>query len=524
MHPTEDHTMKSARTTALAIHGLALATAAALGCAPPPDAEPPPPPGDGTQISTQEQGVTNSISVANEFGTVKVVSTDTAKGIDRNNPFFKSLGANGRSCESCHKVENAMGISADNIRKIFDRTQGLDPIFRTNDGSNAPTGPFARTSTVEERKASFSMLVDHGVIRVGEPVPEGADFTVAVRDPYGFASAAELSLFRRPLPSVNVFFLPLVMWDGRESEAGRGAVRDALINQADDATTGHAQRATSLDRRTREQIADFQLNLFAAQGTSKLVGTLTTSGCPTCDRSRGGPTFLSKLVSIPSPGGEEQGGFPVFGPGVNDSFAPGFKNISFTVFEPWESDNFFPDPADVVATNNNNNTDMTQLNRNRGDIGDGENIFYTKPIKITGVAGLNDVLDQPVVMGFCTTCHDTPDVGNNSLPRLFDIGIAHADGNPLFTADFPVYTITSKTDSEQRIRVTDPGMALRTGKFQDVGRFKVPVLRGVGSRAPYFHNGQARTLTDVLHFYNQRFQIGFTDEEIRKVVLFLQQV
>jgi cytochrome c peroxidase len=27
-------------------------------------------------------------------------------------------------------------------------------------------------------------------------------------------------------------------------------------------------------------------------------------------------------------------------------------------------------------------------------------------------------------------------------------------------------------------------------------------------RAPYFHNGSARTLLDVVNFYNQRFNIG----------------
>lgn len=39
---------------------------------------------------------------------------------------------------------------------------------------------------------------------------------VAVDDPYHFASAAERSLFRRPLPSTNLKFDSAVMWDGRE--------------------------------------------------------------------------------------------------------------------------------------------------------------------------------------------------------------------------------------------------------------------------------------------------------------------
>jgi cytochrome c peroxidase len=128
-----------------------------------------------------------------------------------------------------------------------------------------------------------------------------------------------------------------------------------------------------------------------------------------------------------------------------------------------------------------------------------------------------------VVDGFCTTCHNTPDVGTHSRPRLFDTGVADASGaNPLFTSDFPIYTFRRKSDGFQR-SVTDPGLALRTGKFNDLGRFKVPSLRGLGARAPFFHNGSAKTLTDVLNFYNRRFNIGFTADEIRKVVRFLEQ-
>jgi cytochrome c peroxidase len=101
--------------------------------------------------------------------------------------------------------------------------------------------------------------------------------------------------------------------------------------------------------------------------------------------------------------------------------------------------------------------------------------------------------------------------------------VANAAGNnPLFTSDFPIYTFRRKSDGFQR-SVTDPGLALRTGKFNDLGKFKAPSLRSLGSRAPFFHNGSAKTLNDVVNFYNQRFNIGFTTEEIRKVVLFLQQ-
>jgi cytochrome c peroxidase len=486
-----------------AVLGLA---ASGLACDQPPDDE---------AVDRLEQAVTTTSTFSDPFGTVQVFSTASA-GIDTANPFFQNLGTNGRTCNSCHKLENSLGISVAKIQSIFNATSGQDPIFRINDGSNAPTGFYANTSTLSARQTSFSMLLNHGTIRVGEPMPTSADFRlVAVQDPYFFASAAELSLFRRPLPSVNMAFAPHVMWDGRESEGGRTGVRDALMHQANDATLGHAQASKPLTSTQQAQIADFQLTLFSAQSRGSLVGALDVAGCTTdadgapCAPARGNAPNLAKLLTVGSPGGD-QGSFGRFAIGINDPFASEFRNVSFTPFDPWEPDVFPP-------------SDTSTLTKNRGEIGEGENIFYTKPINISGVAGFNDVLGKPVVAGFCTTCHNTPDVGMHSKPRFFDTGVANASGaNPLFTSDFPIYTFWRNSDSSPR-SVTDPGQALRTGKFNDLGKFKTPSLRGLGARAPYFHNGSAKTLTDVVNFYNTRFGIGFTSEEIRKVVLFLQQ-
>jgi len=46
-------------------------------------------------------------------------------------------------------------------------------------------------------------------------------------------------------------------------------------------------------------------------------------------------------------------------------------------------------------------------------------------------------------------------------------------------------------------------------------------LRGLAARAPYFHNGSAATLMDVVNFYDQRFSIGFTDQQKQDLVNFL---
>ena len=57
---------------------------------------------------------------------------------------------------------------------------------------------------------------------------------------------------------------------------------------------------------------------------------------------------------------------------------------------------------------------------------------------------------------------------------------------------------------------TDPGRALISGKCADIGKFKGPILRGLTSRAPFFHNGSGTTLKTVVDFYNDRFNMNLS--------------
>jgi cytochrome c peroxidase len=148
----------------------------------------------------------------------------------------------------------------------------------------------------------------------------------------------------------------------------------------------------------------------------------------------------------------------------------------------------------------------------------GETLFNSKPIRITGVKGLNDDLNVPVLQGTCTTCHDTPQAGDHSIPAPLDIGLTDASRR---TPDLPLYTLQNKQTGEQ-IQTTDPGRALVTGKWKDIGRFKGPILRALATRAPYFHNGSASDLGAAVDFYNQRFGIGLTDDEKDDLVTFLR--
>ena len=89
------------------------------------------------------------------------------------------------------------------------------------------------------------------------------------------------------------------------------------------------------------------------------------------------------------------------------------------------------------------------------------------------------------------------------------------------TTDLPLYTLTNNTTHDVR-QTTDPGRALVTGKWADIGKFKGPILRGLAARPPYFHNGSAATLDDVVSFYNGRFLLGLSVQEHADLVAFLQ--
>ena len=123
-----------------------------------------------------------------------------------------------------------------------------------------------------------------------------------------------------------------------------------------------------------------------------------------------------------------------------------------------------------------------------------------------------------MLQGTCTTCHDTPSAGNHSIPAPLDIGLTDLSRR---TPDLPLYTLRHTQPPFETVQTTDPGRALITGKWKDIGRFKGPILRAVATRAPYFHNGSAANLSEVLDFYNQRFEIGLTDDERADLIAFL---
>ncbi|MES9978763.1 MAG: cytochrome-c peroxidase, partial [Candidatus Thiodiazotropha sp. 6PLUC5] len=98
----------------------------------------------------------------------------------------------------------------------------------------------------------------------------------------------------------------------------------------------------------------------------------------------------------------------------------------------------------------------------------------------------------------CTACHNGEAVGGNSFQKM---GLVEA--------------YKTKSSAE--------GLSGVTGKDADRFKFKVPTLRNVEMTYPYFHDGEAETLTEAVDIMG-RLQLGrkFSKHENEQIVLFLK--
>jgi len=450
------------------------------------------------------------------------VATYNVNGdIDERNAFFQQLGTNGRTCATCHQIDQSMSLEVNHIRQRFYNSGGKDPLFAAVDGANCPDAQDGDSN-------ARSLILNNGLIRVGMKLPGQTEFKLAVvSDPYGCAISTDpitgdevVSVYRRPLPTTNLTFLSAVMWDGRETidpldnEATFSTnLRADLKHQAVDAVLGHAQAEQPPTEEQLKEILDLELGLYTAQISDDRAGMLYSGG------GNGGPLKL-----------EEQ---PYY-PGVNDSLGhdphgKAFNPKVFDLYVGWVNDSAENDPAS-----------STRERAARADIAAGEQLFNTAPLKITAVRGLNDNPDLGYpneIQGTCTTCHDSPNVGNHSLPLPLDIAVSHSatqETDPIISGALtelsqpavPVFLITNCPDPQDPSRTlefytSDPGKGLITGKCRDVNRVKGPVLRGLPARAPYFHNGSAANLDQVVNFYDKRFQMKLSAEQKHQLVAFL---
>jgi hypothetical protein len=447
--------------------------------------------------------VTSALVAANNWaGTAETVTTTGT--IDRTGTFFQPLGTNPRTCETCHSSDQGWTMTSLGVTKLFLTSLGTAPLFNPVDEGARPDEDL---STLFSRITNFApTLLALGVTRFTRSNPTTSEFNVtAVNDPSGFSTTTSFLNFRRPTSVANESLTSSVT-----NTAGPGLVSTALAGLVGGAANFHEQRQpppVPADQ-VAAQVA-FQLSLFFAQTIDRDAGRLDVDG------AMGGPTNLMAQpfhIGINDIQGNDPSGQP-FSPKV------------FDIFDAWAVYDQNPDgdhshgygcnsPASVPDDQNHRD----HVAAARASIYRGQEIFNTLQFNITGVQGLNNVLGQTTVVGTCSTCHNAPNVGGHSVVRMFDVGTADL---PNCNPALPLVTVQNKTTNQTRT-VCDLGRAAGSHLWADIGGFRAPPLRGLAARAPYFHDGQARTIEDVVDYFDRRFQIGLGGEQKEDLAAFLR--
>jgi hypothetical protein len=387
---------------------------------------------------------------------------------------------------------------------------------------------------------SHSLLLERGLFRIALPWPpvraDGSpidpEFTLeVVRDPtgcntdpvYGLHSATPtISVFRRPRPVANTKYTthqnfgvgPFVGKNGMpaatDPDTGRptsmnlmaDARASTLAVQARDAAKNHLQIAGALTAAQVDRIVAFEQQVYAAQVESATAGSLV-----------------------------EPDGPPAFGPrnlAAGDAGVLG-NNTSRYVF---------PMAGKWTTLPRIGSHDADARNAARESIARGHDVFMFRTFWIRDSMHLNTVgLGNPAKRT-CSTCHgmhmtgmDTAngwmDIGSTNLPWASEVPL-----NPWTTAkaQMPLFRVTCKPGVTPHpflgrvIYTQDPGRALISGLCNDVGTIVMQQFRGLSARAPYFSNGSAASLRELVDFYDRRYSIGFSEGEKQDLVNFLSSL
>jgi cytochrome c peroxidase len=418
-------------------------------------------------------------AAGNDYGTAE---TFTASGtIDFTNPFFQALGTNPRTCGTCHSPDGGWTITADANKELFKNTDGLAPLFNLVDQGSRPD---ADISTKQARKETFELSIKRAVTRFTRNVSAPTfEFTVAPEDPSGFSTTAAVLNFRRPTASANQTKVSSILNTS-------GPVQDIPVTDAglmNGAAGLHEQRDVvnnPVPTDVRNAGRDLMLSIFFAQIKDNGAGRLDAGG------ALGGPANLSMVP---------------FTLGMNDPATAAFNRKVFNIFDAWE----------VFAVNGRHNDCAGDA---KAAIYRGQEVFNFNEFTISGVPGFNDVvgIGDPVV-GTCSTCHNTPNVGGHSVIRMMDIGSAD---EPNCYEGLPILAVTNKANPALTRRICDMGRG-GNGVWADLAKFRVPPLRGLAARAPYFHDGQAKNIKQAIKYHEDRFNIDLSHGKRKDLEAFL---
>lgn len=465
-------------------------------------------PGQGTPLPRELEydNGNGRVGIINSAGPI------TTKG----HPFFEPIGTNGRACVSCHQPSDGMSLSVKSIQERWKETRGKDPLFAAVDGANCP-------NLDQSKEASHSMLLKHGLFRVSLPWPakgpDGKAITPefdleVVSDPtgcnldakYGLKSAnPTVSVFRRPRVVANMKYVnsgggsPFNIKDGsimdRDPETGRYTNMNIMADarepttktQAINAALGHLESKAAPTEAQLQQILAFENQIYSAQSYSKDAGSLVEPGGPEAL----GPRALERST-----------------PGLGDNY----YTPVFGYFDQWAKTQSQDPQAQF-----------------RASVARGMEIYLSRPFYIRDVTYLNNVgLGNPI-RRTCATCHNARLTAMDTAPGWMDLGTGNRPWSNLVSvsSELPLFKLTCKDPRKAHpylgrvVYTTDPGRALLSGRCADIGAITMQQFRGLSARAPYFSNGAANTLRELVDFYDKRFEISFTEQEKTDLVNFL---
>jgi hypothetical protein len=446
---------------------------------------------------------TGTLGVLNASGQIK---TD-------GHPFFTPLGTNGRACISCHQPTWGMTVSTTGLQDRWRVTDGKDPVFAAFDGSNCPNLP-------QDKESSHSLLLKRGLFRIplawppknADGTPRPVDFKIeVVHDPTGCNTSGEyglnsaqptISVYRRPRSAANLKYVvsgatPIVLKTGSladlDPDTGKpvsmnlmtDAREPSLRTQAHSAIMGHEQARVEPTRQQIDKIVEYESQVYVAQAAHIFGGPLAV---------KGGPPSLGVAALRDHKAG-------VLG---DNDYDPVFGS-----FISWKGNDYY-----------------------RSSVARGADIFMYRQFWIRDTAHINSIgLGNPLKRT-CATCHNAQMSGQDLSAGWVDVGTTNF---PTWTepstwsesSELPVFKVTCSKEADPHpylgrvIYTTDPGRALISGRCADVGSIVMQQLRGLAARAPYFANGSAKSLREVVDFYDRRFDMKLSDEEKEDLVNFL---